>query len=55
MRVTTNEAQDFSWDYALAWRMDAARSPVPVPAAVWLFATGALGILPFTRFRPAIQ
>lgn len=40
MRVTTNESTNFSWDYALAWRMDAA--PVPVPATAWLFATGTL-------------
>ena len=53
MRVTTNESTNFSWDYALAWRMDAAPAPVPVPAAAWLFATGALSLLPFTQRRPA--
>ncbi len=42
MLVTTNESTNFSWDYALAWRMDAAPAPVPVPAAAWLFATGTL-------------
>lgn len=53
MRVGTNEGGTFSQEYALAWRMDAAPAPVPVPAAAWLFATGALGMLPFTRRRPA--
>jgi hypothetical protein len=53
MRVTTDEGGTFSQEYALAWRMDAAPSPVPAPAAAWLFATGALGVLRFMRFRSA--
>ncbi len=52
MRVTTNESTNFLWDYALAWRMDATTAPVPVPAAIWLFAAGMLGLLPFTQRRP---
>lgn len=51
MRVATNEAGSFSQEYALAWRMDAASSPFPVPAAAWLFATGAMSLLPFTWRR----
>ena len=53
MRVTTNESTNFSWDYALAWRMGAAPAPVPLPAAAWLFTAGWLSLLPFTRRRPA--
>lgn len=43
MRVTTNEST--SWDYALAWRIDASPSPIPIPPAAWLFATGVIGLL----------
>lgn len=51
MRVTTNESADFSWDYALAWRMDAAPAPVPVPAAAWLFGSGMAGLAAWARRR----
>jgi hypothetical protein len=51
MRVTTNEAANFSWDYALAWRMDAAPAPVPLPAAVWLFGSGMAGLAAWARRR----
>lgn len=53
MRVTTNEATNFSWDYALAWRMDAAPAPVPLPAAAWLFATGTLVLFSSLASREA--
>ena len=49
MRVTTNEASNFLWDYALAWRIDANPAPVPIPPAAWLFATGVIGLLLATR------
>jgi hypothetical protein len=49
MRVTTNEASNFFWDYALAWRMDAAPAPVPVPAAAWLFGSGIAGLIGLAR------
>ena len=48
MRVTTDESGNFSQDYALAWRMNAAPSPVPIPPAVWLFATGVMSLLAWT-------
>lgn len=59
MRVTMNEATNFSWDYALAWRMDTApaRSPFPPQpgssAAAWLALLPSLGVArrPSTR-RP---
>lgn len=51
MRVTTNESTNFSWDYALAWRMDAATAPVPVPAATWLFGSGLAGLIGLARRR----
>ena len=47
MRVTTNESA--SWDYALAWRIDANPAPVPIPPAAWLFVTGVIGLLLATR------
>ncbi|MCP9462804.1 MAG: hypothetical protein NNA19_12305 [Nitrospira sp.] len=40
LRVTTAETADFSWDYALAWRLEPAPAPVPLPAGAWLFASG---------------
>jgi hypothetical protein len=51
IRVTTNESTNFSWDYALAWRMDAAPAPVPVPAAAWLFGSGLAGLAAWARRR----
>lgn len=53
MRVTTNESTNFSWDYALAWRMDGTPAPVPVPAAGWLFASGVIGLIGMARRRRA--
>jgi hypothetical protein len=47
LRVTAGDAANFSWDYALAWRMDAA--PVPIPAAVWLFGSGLAGLVGLAR------
>lgn len=49
LRVTTDEAGNFSQDYALAWRMDVAPSPVPVPAAVWLFGNGLISLAVIAR------
>jgi hypothetical protein len=49
MRVTTNEANNFLWDYALAWRMEANPSPVPIPPTAWLFITGVISLLLASR------
>ncbi len=49
LRVTTKEPTDFSWDYAVAWRLDGGPSPVPVPPAAWLFTTGIIGLLALAR------
>jgi hypothetical protein len=54
MRVTTDEASNFLWDYSLAWRMEAAPSPVPLPAAVWLFVSGLAGLARLGRRRPSV-
>jgi hypothetical protein len=51
MRVTTDEPTNFSQGYALAWRMDASPSPAPIPPAAWLFGTGVLALLGWTRLR----
>ena len=40
LRVSALDATNFSWGYALAWNT----SPVPVPAAVWLFASAMAGL-----------
>jgi len=37
----------FEWDYALAWQV----TSVPVPAAVWLFGSGLLGLMGMARRR----
>jgi hypothetical protein len=52
LRVTTDESGNFSQDYALAWRMEANPSPVPIPPTTWLFATGVVSLLVLTRRRP---
>ena len=49
LQVTTDEFGNFSQDFALAWRMDAAPSPVPIPPVAWLFATGVVSLLAWTR------
>jgi hypothetical protein len=51
LQVTTDEAGNFSQDYALAWRMELSPSPVPIPASAWLFATGVMSLLALTRRR----
>lgn len=51
LRVTAGETGDFSQDYALAWRMEIAA--VPLPAAVWLFGSGAAGLAAWRRRRPS--
>jgi len=35
------EGDAFDWDYGLAWKI----APVSVPAAVWMFVTGLLGLV----------
>jgi hypothetical protein len=51
MRVTANESDNFLSGYALAWRMDATPLPAPIPPAAWLFGTGVLALLGWTRLR----
>lgn len=53
LRVTTKEPTDFSLDYALAWRLDASPSPVPIPATAWLFAAGMMSFLALARRQSA--
>lgn len=51
LRVTTTETADFSWDYALAWRIETAAAPVPLPATAWLFAGGVISLIGLIRRR----
>ena len=41
----------FSDYYYEAWQFDLTTSPVPVPAAVWLFGSGLLGLIGAARRR----
>ena len=53
LRVTAGDPANFSWDYALAWRLEGSPAPVPLPAAVWLFGSGLAGLVGFARRRRA--
>lgn len=54
LRVMTDESGNFSQDYALAWRMEANPSPVPLPAAVWLFGSGVASLVAIARRRSSV-
>lgn len=43
--VKSGESGNFSWDYSLAWRMSAVAAPVPLPGAVYLFASAMAGLV----------
>ncbi len=45
----TLESNLFNWDYALAWNRSISTSPVPLPAAFWLFAFALVGLSKFHR------
>jgi hypothetical protein len=49
LRVTAGDPANFSWDYALAWRLEGSPAPVPLPAAVWLFGSGLAGLVAMAR------
>lgn len=51
LRVTATETADFSWDYALAWRIEPVPAPVPLPAGAWLFASGMASFAAWMRRR----
>ena len=40
LQVLAVDGSDYNWDYGLAWKISA----VPVPAAVWFFISGLLGL-----------
>lgn len=43
--VKSGETNNFSWDYTLAWHMSPIdTTPVPAPAAIWLFSSALAGI-----------
>lgn len=44
--VTAADGESFNRDYALAWKVSA----VPVPAAVWFFVSGLLGLFAAKRY-----
>ncbi|MBT2970407.1 MAG: VPLPA-CTERM sorting domain-containing protein [Candidatus Thiodiazotropha sp. (ex Ctena orbiculata)] len=42
---------DDSGPYSLDWSIEVNMSVVPIPAALWLFATGLLALFGFSRYR----
>ena len=51
LQVLPGETQeDFQWDYALAWQMDAA--PVPVPGAIWLIGSTFMALIGIRSWFP---
>ncbi|MCP9473519.1 MAG: hypothetical protein NNA30_12385 [Nitrospira sp.] len=51
LRVTARETGAFSWDYALAWRLEPPPAPAPLPAGAWLFASGMASFAAWMRRR----
>jgi len=49
LRVSSMEAQNFSWAYALAWNIQ----PVPLPASAWLLGSALAGLGFIRKARPA--
>jgi len=45
LRVTSRDSNSFNWDYALAWHTEPVQAaPVPLPAAIYLFASAIAGL-----------
>ncbi|NOT10810.1 MAG: hypothetical protein HOP23_03085 [Methylococcaceae bacterium] len=52
LQVKAGETGNFSWDYALAWQMNTLQAaPVPLPGAVYLFASAIAGLAVAARRR----
>lgn len=50
LRVKSGTAENFSWDYALAWYTNPLQTaPVPLPATFFLFASAIAGLGAITR------
>lgn len=47
LQVLAADGESFNWDYGLAWQV----APVPVPAALWLFMSGLLGLVGIKRVQ----
>ncbi len=43
------ETNSFNWDYALAWNRTVNSTPVPLPAAFWLFGSALAGLVGYQR------
>ena len=53
LQVLALTADNFLWDYGLAWDISTAVEPVPIPGTVYLLGTGFLLLVGFRRkFTP---
>lgn len=43
------QTNSFNWDYALAWNRTVNATPVPLPAAFWLFGSALAGLVGYQR------
>ena len=49
LEVTSLQATDFLWDYALAWNITATTTHAPLPPTVYLLGSGIVAIIFFRR------
>jgi hypothetical protein len=51
LQVASLEPNGYRWDYSLAWNRSITATPVPLPAAFWLFGSALVSVLGYQRKR----